>query len=644
MGGRFGLQSLLRFDRFANAELEARFQQEYRQPTVDACNLWATVEAVVVLTNICGAVAFRQLSVSFWALCSVHICCAVAILCLARSSSHFKVPFLKDILCACYCLCLAAFGAQQCVGLRYYQDLRWGLPGLTADVLVIVNGCMSYLFLIYFYIFQQLLTLPLLQIGFCPASLTSVLCGPTVYILMATVGVSLQLVSFTFLPIIVLIVGVQAFYCRRLAVLRRSVFLLELQKARHAQETREADAAINHIVKNMMAEAAGLTEVFLDVCVPPPPEALVNPYLRCALERLRRGMAWCRRRGVLLELLDTEAKPARTPTALKALGMALVSQRNVTTDFADVEVELDEALTDLLMENAINNAFRHGHPTDPAVHFAITVDLLDPADGACAVTFRVTNRSDPSRQPLALDVLEELRRPWSPSPSRPAPVCQGLGLRHCLLAAELQSMTVSLVQEGDLVVFLATVVTNVVSRPPPPATPTPPAAPVCATPLPRGVRIAVIDDSAAARSLLCHQLRHDIPESVVDVFGASAEDVEPFLNHTLATADIAILDQHLDWPSGDPGLGTDLVQGLLQAGFQGMLCIRSANMSEPDMQHYFACGAHCVLDKLLDRAQMTATLAHHYWHFFARPRDRRVSTHWGTTSQVVALPGLVPVP
>lgn len=34
--------------------------------------------------------------------------------------------------------------------------------------------------------------------------------------------------------------------------------------------TREADAAINHIVKNMMAEAAGLTEVFLDVCVPGP--------------------------------------------------------------------------------------------------------------------------------------------------------------------------------------------------------------------------------------------------------------------------------------------------------------------------------------------------------------------------------------
>lgn len=33
-----------------------------------------------------------------------------------------------------------------------------------------------------------------------------------------------------------------------------------------------------------------------------------------------------------------------------------------------------------------------------------------------------------------------------------APPCEaGLGLRHCLLAAELQSMTVSLVQEGDLV-------------------------------------------------------------------------------------------------------------------------------------------------------------------------------------------------
>lgn len=33
---------------------------------------------------------------------------------------------------------------------------------------------------------------------------------------------------------------------------------------------RDVDAAINHIVKNTMAEAAGLTEMFLDLCTPRP--------------------------------------------------------------------------------------------------------------------------------------------------------------------------------------------------------------------------------------------------------------------------------------------------------------------------------------------------------------------------------------
>eukprot|EP00667_Euglena_gracilis_P001982 EG_transcript_1982 len=634
-------RSLLRFDRFVSEELEAHFQQEYLRPTIEASRLWAAVAVVAIATNAYGAVynLFRPLvSGPYWAAYGVQAFCVAVILFITQNRST-RIHQLRATLCMCYCLWLAAFAWQLCLGMQIYQAEVALLPGIGADADSFIVGEMTFLVVIYFYLIQQPLTLPLLQIGFCPASLISILGGPLMYILMACVGLPLQRPPFTLLPGILLIAAVQVFYCRRFAVLRRSVFVLELQKAHHTQEMRDVDGAIHHIVKNAMTEAAGLTEMFLDLCTPPPPQDLVQPYLLGALERLRSGMAWCKRRRVLTELLDAVVKPNRVPTSLLALGMALASHRPMTTDFADLEVELDDALTDLLLENAINNAYRHGHPTDPAVNFRIDADLADASESTYVVTFRVMNRCDPNRQPLPPDLLDRLRHADGVDPVHATLSCRGLGLRHSLLAAELQGMTVSLAQEGEFVVFKATLVARAVPRPPMPASPSCPA--VCvpgwaAPPLPTGLRITVIDDSAAARTLLCHQLRSDIPGCEVEVFGASAEDVEPFLNHTLAGADITILDQHLNWPSGRPGLGTDLVWQLQLADYAGMICIRSAQMNELDVQTYFAAGAHCVLDKLLERAQMTATLATHYWQFYSSPNH-------GLDSNGAPLPGFISV-
>lgn len=70
---------------------------------------------------------------------------------------------------------------------------------------------------------------------------------PLVYVLMVTVGTGVFVSPVIFLPATVLIVGVQLFYCQRVAALRRAKFLLEVQKARHTQEPRAPQAALRSL-------------------------------------------------------------------------------------------------------------------------------------------------------------------------------------------------------------------------------------------------------------------------------------------------------------------------------------------------------------------------------------------------------------
>ena len=77
-----------------------------------------------------------------------------------------------------------------------------------------------------------------------------------------------------------------------------------------------------------------------------------------------------------------------------------------------------------------------------------------------------------------------------------------------------------------------------------------------------------------------HLLRLAAPCEVL-CFGDSSEDVPKFMDSVIRKGDIAILDQNLDFPQ-EHVLGTDLVAQLLDSGFPGLLCIRSANNSERD--------------------------------------------------------------
>ena len=88
---------------------------------------------------------------------------------------------------------------------------------------------------------------------------------------------------------------------------------------------QKADGVINHILKNAMVEALGHVETFLDLCLPPPPPPLVRDYLNCAIERLRCGMTWCKRRKVVYTLMNSQVTPALVPVNLADLGTSLAA-------------------------------------------------------------------------------------------------------------------------------------------------------------------------------------------------------------------------------------------------------------------------------------------------------------------------------
>ena len=124
---------------------------------------------------------------------------------------------------------------------------------------------------------------------------------------------------------------------------------------------------------------------------------------------------------------------------------------------------------------------------------------------------------------------------------------------------------------------------------------------------PPDLHVCVIDDSEMSRRMLeQHLLRHVTKN--VHVFGESARDVEPFVDKTMAIADIVILDQNLEYGPEENVLGTDLIQRLLAQHFPGVVCVRSGNAAAEDAAFYRRCGAHCVFGKAVPLRRMIEEL------------------------------------
>ena len=179
-------------------------------------------------------------------------------------------------------------------------------------------------------------------------------------------------------------------------------------------------------------------------------------------------------------------------------------------------------------------------------------------------------------------------------------------------------MTCALVQTGSIVKFTASMYAL---RAPPAAAPADGAGACDITQFPADLHVHCINDSGGARRLLEHSLRARANTDNVRLFGQVHSDVEEFVSATLLQADIAILDQHLEYGPDTNTLGTDLVKKLLSLGFPGLIRIRSANSAPEDLELYFKAGAHVVFGKDEPMAKMILRMKQAYVRHVMADRD-----------------------
>ena len=374
-----------------------------------------------------------------------------------------------------------------------------------------------------------------------------------------------------------------------------------------AHASVESDSILNHHLKNIMAESKSLIDLFQQ-------NPTANDYLDKAIERLDSGIKWCKNRLLMIKVLSSQYVPQCTPVDLEAFASDLALGRQFKDlTFPKACVSMDENLCAIMLENVIVNAFRHGKHQGPEVCLHITLTPSD--DGASRIiTFTVTNRADPTRPPITPEFFAQAMQGNNqqvPSRSR---LSDGIGLTHIFRVAGILGMAASLTQEAVTVIFAAQMSVSLdpaASSGVRGATSQEQSAPHVFNQLSLNPCFCCIDDSKLARTILTANLKHHFADCRIEMFGETRNEVEEFTEAALAVADIAILDQNMDFGC-EIVYGTTLVQGLLNAGFQGLLCIRSANATASDAAGYRLSGAHCVLDKAMAPKEMVAQISDAY--------------------------------
>jgi len=88
-------------------------------------------------------------------------------------------------------------------------------------------------------------------------------------------------------------------------------------------------------------------------------------------------------------------------------------------------------------------------------------------------------------------------------------------------------------------------------------------------------------------------------------------------------ADIAILDQHIEFNTGESLiLGTDIAHNLRAQNFQGLVLIRSTNSSTIDCERYLSSGeVDGCLGKAQSPSELVQSIAKAYWKKEGKTRD-----------------------
>ena len=375
----------------------------------------------------------------------------------------------------------------------------------------------------------------------------------------------------------------------------------EIDLKNNAESSKKADSILNHSLKNRMADAAGEVEIFLSKYSGP--EEMSASLWQCS-RSLRRGMEMCQHRHALLKLAAGDYVPRFTAVDIREFGTSLASGRDLAEKvFVLMSAQFDVVVCGMILENGLSNAFKHGCPGNQDVRFTIAMHESDDPNRV-PLEFRVTNRAHPDRPKITDQFIDELIK-GTPNADRHLPLFSDrIGIAHCFMVAKSCGFELSLTQDDDMVTFKLSLIAE--------AIPEPSRAARRRWNLPPGLRFHCLDDSGVARRLVVHQvMRHASPGSV-RVFGETPDEVLQFVPACMEEpTDVVIIDQNLEYDNGTY-LGTDLLEQLVAQGFEGLLCVRSANCSEEDVQLYVRKGAHCILGKDMLGNEMVEAIARAY--------------------------------
>ena len=386
-------------------------------------------------------------------------------------------------------------------------------------------------------------------------------------------------------------------------------------ETRRALDDRQnADSMLNHILKNTMADASGCIELFCQKYTP-------DDYLSKASDILFRGMWWCKLREAMLNMIAGRYNTAREMMNIQQFAQDFVRGREVALECPPQMLWLDPIVCNVVLDNAVTNARRHGCPNNPGVK--LSVEITEPlrdemvaaptddnTDGECAVPIEVRfvmrNRANPSRP---------LKAPWSSQqPSKPLPsdelrptLSDGLGLQHISMVANSCGMEAQLWQQETEVFFQLRFNTTGIPKPAQPLL-------HVALPFPAGLHILVLDDSEIARTNLELKLQKEIPDATIAAYGKDVIEVEQFKRDAIDRGNILIVDENVDLPGGTLH-GSSIVKQLVAVGYEGFACIRSGSSAEADKARSLRSGAHWHVGKDVWLRDMVSQLRAEYKKF-----------------------------
>eukprot|EP00667_Euglena_gracilis_P002539 EG_transcript_2540 len=640
--------------RFTSLEMEAEFQSRHQVTARRFCFLWLTVQLVLVAATACAGVLAFGMGVPNVPLMACQGC-VVLFLLLTVLGLRFSARVSRHVyVCQCAASVVTIGWTGWLVhfvvaglGRRAHAEALkavWPLLTLPAHddlenyVMTELSGKILLLCLLY-----NFFVLDLMRFAGSVTGLAVSCAALPLTFFVATFVSDVVRHNVTEMLVATVLVAIYAFLSGAyLSLLRRRHFELDyqlkfllLQEADTERRAREkeaaqkfasqrADTTLNHLLKNLMADATGCIELAVGK-----PLAETTTYLQEAVACLGRGMQWCRRRHIILSVTQGTYTPCMSPINLKTFGQALMSGRPLQGSFVDRVVLLDPTLCELILDNAISNALRHGCPANPNVQFSMRLSqppakpdtAADPTahprkPAPLALTFRITNRADPARPALSQSFIGRVLSGEAMPSSCKSALSDNLGLQHMFHAAATYGLQLQLEQVGDNVIFTADL--EVMEGEPAVKGSLAPATPRAT--FPAGVKILCLDDSDIARRLMVHSLEKFGGATGVRAYGKDVGELETFLQEALAGAHIVVMDQHLDYKPFSY-LGTDLVGQLLGNGFRGLVCIRSANNAPEDTELFWRSGAHCVIPKDLPARGMVAELLVQYARYQHPPAE-----------------------